>query len=125
VANAVRIVFLEAIAMPLVALAAPRVKRDSTREPEAPLLIVANHVTLFDVPILPRIERANVAAIAVAMAGELLSLAARADKATGFESACSGRPLPGDGAFQRLSVAAVGRFSRELRTWPARWTAMF
>ena len=73
-ARAVRIAFLEAIAMPLVALlAAPRVKRESAREPEAPLLIVANHVTLFDVPILlyalsGRMRRR----VAVAMAGELL-----------------------------------------------------
>ena len=73
-ASGVRMVFLEAIAMPLVALlAAPRVKRDSTREPEVPLLIVANHVTMFDVPILlyglsGRMRRR----VAVAMAGEML-----------------------------------------------------
>jgi long-chain acyl-CoA synthetase len=74
VATAVRNVFLEAIAMPLVALlAAPRVKRDSTREPDQPVLIVANHVTLYDVPILlyglsGRMRRR----VAVAMAGEML-----------------------------------------------------
>jgi len=74
VARAVRIVFLEVIAMPLVALlAAPRVKRDSTREAQAPLLIVANHVTMYDVPILMyglgmRMRRR----VAVAMAGEML-----------------------------------------------------
>jgi long-chain acyl-CoA synthetase len=74
VATAVRTVFLEAIAMPLVAvLVAPRVKRDSTREPDKPLLIVANHVTLYDVPILlyglsGRMRRR----VAVAMAGEML-----------------------------------------------------
>ena len=74
VASAVRVVFLEAIAMPLVALlAAPKVKRDWSSEPRAPLLIVANHVTMFDVPILlyglgGRMRRR----VAVAMAGEML-----------------------------------------------------
>ena len=74
VARAVRVVFLEAIAMPLVALlAAPRVKLDWAAEPEAPLLIVANHVTIYDVPILlyglgGRMRRR----VAVAMAGEML-----------------------------------------------------
>ena len=74
VASAVRIVFLEAIAMPLVALlAAPRVKRDSTRERDVPLLIVANHVTLFDVPILLYgLDRRTRRRVAVAMAGEML-----------------------------------------------------
>jgi long-chain acyl-CoA synthetase len=73
-ARAVRIVFLEAIAMPLVTLlAAPRVKRDSPREPDAPLLIVANHVTIFDVPILLYgLGRRMRRRVAVAMAGEML-----------------------------------------------------
>lgn len=74
VATAVRTVFLEVIARPLVALlAAPGVKRDLTREPDVPVLIVANHVTLYDVPILlyglnGRTRRR----VAVAMAGEML-----------------------------------------------------
>jgi len=74
VARAVRLIFLEAIAMPLVTLlAAPRVKRDSMREPDAPVLIVANHVTLFDVPILLYgLGRRMRRRVAVAMAGELL-----------------------------------------------------
>jgi long-chain acyl-CoA synthetase len=74
VARAVRLVFLEAIAMPLVALlAAPRVKRDSTREPDVPLLIVANHVTMYDVPILLYgLGRRTRRRVAVAMAGEML-----------------------------------------------------
>jgi long-chain acyl-CoA synthetase len=74
VARAVRLVFLEAIAMPLVALlAAPRVKRDWTREPDSPLLIVANHVTIYDVPILLYgLGRRTRRRIAVAMAGEML-----------------------------------------------------
>jgi long-chain acyl-CoA synthetase len=74
IATALRMVFLEAIAMPLVALlAAPRVKRDSTPEPDAPLLIVANHVTIFDVPILLYgLGRRMRRRVAVAMAGEML-----------------------------------------------------
>jgi long-chain acyl-CoA synthetase len=70
----VRTVFLEGIAMPLVALlAAPKTKRDWMREPDAPVLIVSNHVTLYDVPILlyglgGRARRR----VAVAMAGEML-----------------------------------------------------
>ena len=74
VARAARFVFLEAIAMPLVALlAAPHVKRDTTREPDVPVLIVANHVTLFDVPImLYALGRRMRRRVAVAMAGEML-----------------------------------------------------
>ena len=73
-ATALRIVFLEAVAMPLVALlAGPRVKRDLTPEPDAPLLIVANHVTLYDVPILLYgLDRRMRRRVAVAMAGEML-----------------------------------------------------
>ena len=74
VARVVRVVFLEAIAMPLVALlAAPRVQRDLTREPHVPLLIVANHVTLYDVPnLLYGLSRRMRRRVAVAMAGEML-----------------------------------------------------
>ena len=73
-AIAVRTVFLEGIAMPLVAwLVAPRVKRDWTREPDLPLLIVANHVTMYDVPILLYgLGRRTRRRVAVAMAGEML-----------------------------------------------------
>jgi long-chain acyl-CoA synthetase len=73
-ASAVRLVFLEAIAMPLVAaLAAPRIKRDLAREPDVPLLIVANHVTIFDVPILLYgLGRRMRRRVAVAMAAEML-----------------------------------------------------
>jgi len=62
------------IAMPLVALlAAPLVKRDSNREPDVPVLIVANHVTLYDVPILLYgLGRRMRRRVAVAMAGEML-----------------------------------------------------
>src|SRR5262249_31158460 len=73
-AQAVRVFFQETIMRPLVwLLAAPRVIRDSGTASKTPLLIVANHVTLFDVPLvlfaLPRHIRRHVA---VAMAGELL-----------------------------------------------------
>jgi long-chain acyl-CoA synthetase len=72
--TAMRIVFLEGIAMPLVALlGAPRAKRDWTHEPNAPLLMVANHVTLYDVPILLHgLGRRTRQRVAVAMAGEML-----------------------------------------------------
>ncbi len=70
----VRLIFQEAIARPLVWwLAKPRVSRDLTTEPDQPVLIVANHVTLFDVPLilfaLPRRMRNS---LAVAMAAEML-----------------------------------------------------
>ncbi|MEO8049430.1 MAG: AMP-binding protein [Acidobacteriota bacterium] len=73
-ATAVRTVFLEGIAMPLVALlAGPKVKRNLTQEPDAPLLIVANHVTIYDVPILLYgLGGGMRRRVAVAMAGEML-----------------------------------------------------
>lgn len=72
--QAIRSTFLEAIAMPLVrGLAKPRVKRQVTDWPSSPMLIVANHVTSFDVPLilyaLPRRIRRKVA---VAMSGEMI-----------------------------------------------------
>jgi long-chain acyl-CoA synthetase len=49
------------------------VKRDSTRDADGPLLIVANHVTMFDVPILLYgLSRRMRRRVAVAMAGEML-----------------------------------------------------
>ena len=74
VMHAVRVLFQEAIARPLTwFLAVPRVVWDQPPTAEKPLLIVANHVTAFDVPLvlyaLPREIRDRVA---VAMAGELL-----------------------------------------------------
>ncbi len=70
----VRFVFQEAVARPLVRLLAkPRVKSDLTAEPSEPVLIVANHVTAYDVPLilfgLPRGMRNRVA---VAMGAEIL-----------------------------------------------------
>jgi long-chain acyl-CoA synthetase len=60
--------------MPLVAfLAAPKARRDWPREPDAPVLIVSNHVTLYDVPIvLYGLGRRTRRRVAVAMAGEML-----------------------------------------------------
>jgi long-chain acyl-CoA synthetase len=73
-AAVVRTVFLEGVAMPLVALlAAPMTKRDWTSEPDVPVLIVSNHVTLYDVPILLYgLGRRARRRVAVAMAGEML-----------------------------------------------------
>jgi long-chain acyl-CoA synthetase len=70
----VRAVFLEGVAMPLVALlAAPKAKRDWMHGPDVPLLIVSNHVTLYDVPILLYgLGRRTRRRVAVAMAGEML-----------------------------------------------------
>ncbi|MEO8125547.1 MAG: AMP-binding protein [Bryobacteraceae bacterium] len=69
-----RSVFIELVMRPLVRLlAAPRVESLLDREPETRVLIVCNHVTAYDVPLilysLPRSMRSNVA---VAMGGELL-----------------------------------------------------
>ncbi len=69
-----RVVFVEAILRPLVALlAAPAVRRELKTAPSRPLLIVANHVTSFDAPLvlyaLPGEMRRRVA---IAMSGEML-----------------------------------------------------
>lgn len=72
--QAIRSVFLECIAMPLVRLLAkPAAHRHVVEWPETPLLIVSNHVTSYDVPFilyaLPgRIRRR----VAVAMSGEMI-----------------------------------------------------
>lgn len=69
-----RTVYLELVSQPLVRfLAAPRVERPSQLQPNGPVLIIANHVTAFDVPIilygLPGPMRRRVA---TAMAGNIL-----------------------------------------------------
>ncbi|MFL6450590.1 MAG: AMP-binding protein [Bryobacteraceae bacterium] len=69
-----RSAFLQLIAMPLVrGLAKPRVHVAVKRWPETPMLIVANHVTSYDAPLilyaLPRKVRRKVA---VAMSGEMI-----------------------------------------------------
>ena len=73
--QAIRVLFQEAVMRPLVwLLAAPAVARESEhRLPEQPLLLIANHVTAFDAPLvlyaLPAPMRRKVA---IAMAGEML-----------------------------------------------------
>ncbi len=67
-------VFIEAVMRPLVwMLAAPRVESLLEREPSERVLLVCNHVTAYDVPLilysLPGAMRRN---MAVAMSGELL-----------------------------------------------------
>ena len=72
--RAVRIAFLELIAMPLVRLLAkPRVSRPTAHWPDSPVLIVANHVTTYDASLVlyalpPRIRHR----VAFAMSGEML-----------------------------------------------------
>ena len=82
-----RVAFLEAVARPLVwLLSKPRVAGNTQIESREPMLIVANHVTAFDGPLLeyalpPAIRRR----IAVAMSGEMLEDYRRfrnADRAT-------------------------------------------
>jgi long-chain acyl-CoA synthetase len=70
-----RAAFLECVSVPLThLLLGPRVRRDHTLRHAAPMLIVANHVTAFDVPIvlaaLPSHIRRRTA---VAMAGGMLT----------------------------------------------------
>ena len=72
--NMIRILFIEAVMRPLVALLAkPRVVHDLDEELSRPVLMVANHATVFDVPLilyaLPRRARHRVA---VAMAAGML-----------------------------------------------------
>jgi long-chain acyl-CoA synthetase len=70
----VRAGFLELIAQPLIwLLAAPRVVCETEKIPQGPMLIIANHVTAYDGPLvmyalLGRVRRR----VAVAMSGELL-----------------------------------------------------
>ena len=70
--SAIRILFIELVMRPLVAiLANPRI--EPTEAPSKPVLIVANHVSVYDVPLilyaLPGAMRRHVA---VAMAGEMM-----------------------------------------------------
>lgn len=69
-----RVAFLELIAQPLVRLLAkPRVERAAPLQPRKPMLIIANHVTTYDMPLvqygLPGPMRRRMAA---AMAGDML-----------------------------------------------------
>lgn len=70
----IREVFLEAVALPLARfLAKPKVSSEVKTWPSSPMLIVANHVTSYDAPLLflalPRAVRSKVA---IAMSGEML-----------------------------------------------------
>jgi long-chain acyl-CoA synthetase len=72
--EALRVVFLEAILRPLVRLlAAPTVTRESKLAPAQPLLLIANHVSTYDMPLilyaLPAPMRRHIAA---AMAADIL-----------------------------------------------------
>jgi long-chain acyl-CoA synthetase len=72
--NALRAAVQEVAIRPLVwLLAAPQVERRFDHEPQPPLLIIANHVTAYDVPLIlyalpPHLRRR----VAVAMSGEML-----------------------------------------------------
>lgn len=70
----IRAAFVEVAMRPLVKLlAAPRMTRDSAELPDGPMLLIANHVTAYDAPLvlaaLPGKLRRHVA---IVMAGELL-----------------------------------------------------
>lgn len=70
-----RVTFLESILRPLVRLlAAPSVQRESALTTDGPLLLIANHVSVYDVPLilyaLPGSMRRHVA---VAMAADILN----------------------------------------------------
>jgi len=72
--NALRVTVQELAIRPLVRLLAdPCVERHFSSEPNSPLLIIANHVTAYDVPLIlyglpPNVRRR----VAVAMSGEML-----------------------------------------------------
>jgi len=91
-----RVAFIEAVMRPLVwLLSNPKVVRTGTIEIAEPMLIVANHVTSFDGPLLeyalpPRVRRH----IAVAMSGEMLQ-GYRHFRNTNRPSAQGGFFLPG------------------------------
>jgi len=73
-ARGVRSAFMEAIMRPLtLLLAAARVKRSLATDPVRPVLIVSNHVTEYDAPlILSALSRRMRSCVAIAMAGEML-----------------------------------------------------
>jgi long-chain acyl-CoA synthetase len=74
VMHAIRVAFLEAVAMPLTRfLAQPKVQNSIAQWPNGPVFMVANHVTSYDPPCvmyaLPRRMRDRVA---IAMSGEMI-----------------------------------------------------
>ena len=72
--QALRVLFQELVMRPLVwLLAAPEVDRAKFRTPDQPLLLIANHVTAYDPPlILCALPFAMRRKVAIAMAGETL-----------------------------------------------------
>lgn len=74
VMHAIRVAFLEAIAMPLTRfLAKPRVQNRIRQWPSGPVFIVANHVTSYDPPfILYALPRRMRDRVAIAMSGEMI-----------------------------------------------------
>jgi long-chain acyl-CoA synthetase len=72
--QAIRCAFLEIVLRPLIwLLAAPRVVRESDDSPPGPVLVIANHVTAYDGPLIlyalpPKLRRR----MAAAMSGEML-----------------------------------------------------
>ena len=72
--QAIRSVFLEAVAMPLLRfLAKPKAQTHVSKYPSSPLFIVANHVTSYDVPFVLHALPGHVRRrAAVAMSGEMI-----------------------------------------------------
>ncbi len=112
-------------------LAAPRVVGPAKPLPEGPLLIVANHVTAYDGPLivyaLPGPFRRRIAA---AMVGEMLDdlpALAQSRLAAGTQGLLpprAARLLAGHGALQCLSAAPPARLPGAALPTPARpWTA--
>ena len=118
-----RAAFIEAVAQPLVwLLANPRVVAPEMPAAGEPLLIVANHVTAFDGPLvqyaLPgRVRRR----IAVAMAGDMLDdyrHFRNPERPAGQKGLLSARPADlsaADGVVQCLSSAPAAEFPAQFR----------
>ena len=117
----VRIAFIEAVMRPLVwLLAKPRVRESAKPLPEGPMLLVANHVTAFDGPLVQYALAGRVRRhMAVAMLGEARGLPALAQPGARawIEWILSTRArglFSGDRALQCLSAAAPERFPNQL-----------
>ena len=117
VVRLVRIGFLELVARPLIWLVlAPRI--GPPVELAQPSLLIANHLTAFDVPvILYALRAADRDHVAVAMSGEVLS-GWRRGKAQRHRIVAYPHPyclLAGHRALQRLSTPPRRRFAAKLR----------
>ena len=115
----IRAAFLELIAQPLIRLlAAPRVVCDESRIPQGPLLLIANHVTAYDGPLvlyaLPGRVRRHVA---VAMSGEILMDLRRG---RGQDSASQGHHAPLESARPAATVIPQDPRARRARATSAR-----